>query len=295
MSDPAFQDIRYRNDGLELAGRLYGSPDESRLPLVCLSGLTRNARDFHPLAALIRSGNSKRAVVAFDYRGRGRSDHAEGPDAYTIPAEAGDIAAGLDHLGIGRAIFLGTSRGALVIQMLAAVRPDLIAGAIFNDAGPRLEPDGLRLIRDTVGRIESFPDWQSAVNAVESANARTFPIVRRPDFERFARAGFAERDGRIVGDYDSRLLEPLRTLDLEADLPELWDLFALLREVPLLVIRGEFSTLFAAATVERMHREHREMQSLLAIGQGHAPMLEVGGLADRIDAFLAMVDERSRP
>jgi len=293
MTSGIFDDFRYVHDGLELAGRLYGSLDEPRLPLVCLSGLTRNARDFDPLAQAIRDGPESRPVVAFDYRGRGRSDYAAGPDAYTVPAEAEDITAGLDHLGVKRAIFLGTSRGALVIHILAATHLDLIAGAVFNDAGPRIEVEGLRLIRDTVGRIESFSDWDAATDELETTNRPRFPALARADFARMAHALFVERNGRIVGDYDRRLLEPLRAMDLDRDLPELWDLFARLKDTPLLVIRGENSALFTSATVQRMSEMHPGMETYTAAGQGHAPLLETADMPERIARFANGVEERS--
>ncbi|WAP69902.1 alpha/beta fold hydrolase [Jiella pelagia] len=140
----------YDHDGLRLAGRLWGAIGQAGdaggsapLPIVCLPGLTRNSRDFADLARRIRDDEPDRPVVAFDYRGRGLSEYASDPEAYTVPAEAVDTLAGLDHLGISRAVFVGTSRGALVIHLIAAMRLPAIAGAVFNDAGPRLEIEGL--------------------------------------------------------------------------------------------------------------------------------------------------------
>ena len=282
----------FDHDGLRLAGRLWGeigrSGDDGALgplPIVCLPGLTRNSRDFGELARLIRDRDPARAVVAFDYRGRGLSQHAAGPEAYTVPAEAADILAGLDHLDISRAVFVGTSRGALVIHLIAAMRLSAIAGAVFNDAGPRLETEGLRQIRDTVGVVESFADWEGAVDAVTASLGQGFPAMSRHDFERMAHAGFTERGGRIVGDYDPRLLEPLRAMDLDADLPELWELFDLMKAVPLLVIRGENSALFSHATVAAMTERHDDLEAVEVAGQGHAPFLESDGLPERIVRF----------
>ena len=282
----------FDHDGLRLAGRLWGEIGRSSdagapapLPIVCLPGLTRNSRDFGELARLIRNLDPARAVIAFDYRGRGLSQYGSGPEAYTVPAEAADILAGLDHLRISRAVFVGTSRGALVIHLIAAMRLSAIAGAVFNDAGPRIESDGLRQIRDTVGVVEAFPDWESAVDAVTASLGPSFPAMSRQDFERMARAGFTERDGRIVGDYDARLLEPLRTMDLSADLPELWQLFDLMKAVPLLVIRGENSALFSRATVAAMTERHDDCEAMEVAGQGHAPFLETAGLPEKILGF----------
>ncbi len=279
----------YWHDGLRLAGRCWGTIGRTEeggapvpLPIVCLPGLTRNSRDFIEFARLIRSLDPARPVVAFDYRGRGLSQYGPGPEAYTVPAEAADTLAGLDHLGIDRAVFVGTSRGTLVIHLIAAMRLSVIAAAVFNDAGPRIETEGLRQIRDTVGVVESFESWEAATEAVAASLGPTFPAMEREDFERMARAGFVERGGRIVGDYDTRLLEPLRTMDLGKDLPELWDLFDLMKAVPLLVIRGEHSALFSGATVERMKSRHDDLHAVEVAGQGHAPFLETAGLPERV-------------
>ncbi|NDW02953.1 alpha/beta fold hydrolase [Jiella pacifica] len=280
----------YDHDGLRLAGRLWGEIGEAGdagapLPIVCLPGLTRNSRDFTEFAHAIRAQKPAQPLVALDYRGRGLSQYASGPEAYTVPSEATDTLAGLDHLGISRAVFVGTSRGALVIHLIAAMRLSAIAGAVFNDAGPRIETAGLRQIRDTVGVVESFPDWPTAVAAVASSLGPTFPAMGRGDFERMARAGFRERDGTIVGDYDPRLLEPLRAMDLATDLPELWELFDLMKAIPSFVVRGENSALFSAETLSEMTRRHDAIETVTVAGQGHAPFLETAGLPERILGF----------
>ena len=290
MSSDQSTTFTYDHDGLRLSGRIWGvfeaaAAADNPLPIVCLPGLTRNSRDFSALAGAIHRHEEKRPVIAFDYRGRGLSQHGGGAEAYTLPAEAADTLAGLDHLCIQRAIFVGTSRGALVIHLIAAMRPACIAAAVFNDAGPRLETEGLRLIRDTVGVVESFDDWDAAIDAVASANGPSFAGVARQDFTRMAKAGFIERDGRIVGDYDPRLLEPPRIMDLDGDLPELWDAFDLMKAIPLLVIRGEHSMLFSRDTVAKMSARRDMMESIEVPGQGHAPFLEMAGLPEKILAF----------
>ena len=89
-------------------------------PLLCLPGLTRNMEGFEPV--LERLGSSAR-VIRMDFRGRGASDYP-GPETYTIPQEAQDVLALLDHLEIDKAVILGTSRGGLNAMGLAATVPD---------------------------------------------------------------------------------------------------------------------------------------------------------------------------
>src|SRR3954453_13858159 len=92
-------------DGLRLHYRDYpGSAD--RPPLLCLHGLTRNARDF---AGFAERRSPRFRVIPLDFRGRGRSDYDTQPARYTPLTYAADVIELLDQLGIDRAIFIGTS------------------------------------------------------------------------------------------------------------------------------------------------------------------------------------------
>ncbi len=115
-------------DGLSL----YYEDEGQGLPLLCLPGLTRTARDFDYLAPHL----PPLRLIRTDYRGRGLSDWAPDPMSYTVPNEARDVLALLDHLGIGKAAILGTSRGGLVGMLLAATAKDRLLGLALNDIGP---------------------------------------------------------------------------------------------------------------------------------------------------------------
>ncbi|MGZ2423499.1 pimeloyl-ACP methyl ester carboxylesterase [Rhizobium laguerreae] len=153
MDAGGFQERFYTSsDGLRLYARDY-RPDQAaaagRLPVICLPGLTRNTRDFHPLALLLsRDTTMPRRVIALDSRGRGNSAWDENKANYNLAIEAGDVLAACAALGIERAIFIGTSRGGLILHLIAATRPDLLEAVILNDIGPVLEAEGLARIRD---------------------------------------------------------------------------------------------------------------------------------------------------
>ncbi len=66
-------------DGLTLRYRDYPG-SAARPPLVCIPGLTRNARDFEPVAAAF-AGEWR--VICPDLRGRGQSDYAKDTATYT--------------------------------------------------------------------------------------------------------------------------------------------------------------------------------------------------------------------
>ncbi|MEJ1938071.1 alpha/beta hydrolase, partial [Nostoc sp. NIES-2111] len=141
-------------DGLKLHTRDYGDRAWSALPVVCLAGLTRNSVDFDTLATALSTDPDKpRRVLALDYRGRGLSGRDADWKRYDVRIEAEDTLAVLAALGVGEAVFVGTSRGGLVSMALAAMRPGVLKGVVLNDIGPVIEGRGLIRIRSYVGKL----------------------------------------------------------------------------------------------------------------------------------------------
>ena len=135
-------------DGLKLHVRAWGSRAAAALPVVCLPGLARTGADFEVLAAAL-AGDPRvpRRVLALDSRGRGKSDYDRNPANYSLPVELADLLAVLTALAVSRAVLVGTSRGGILIMLLAAARPTVIAGCVLNDIGPVIEPKGLLRIK----------------------------------------------------------------------------------------------------------------------------------------------------
>lgn len=293
MSDEAtdaFTERRFRStDGLGLYARDYQptSKDIARLPIVCLPGLTRNARDFHELGLLLsQDAASPRRVIALDYRGRGMSDRDENKANYNLVVECGDVIAACAALSINSAIFIGTSRGGLILHLMAAARPDLLAGAIFNDIGPVIEPAGLMAIRDYLNRGRKPLTWNEAVDILKEDHGAAFPALGLADWEGMAWAIYREQKGIPVADYDLAIAEQLTTIDFSRPLPDLWPQFEKLRSVPLLVVRGQNSPLLSRRTVDEMAKRHSGMTQITAKGQGHAPLLYLGDIPEAIRTFI---------
>jgi pimeloyl-ACP methyl ester carboxylesterase len=282
-----FEDIFYSaQDGLRLHARVYGSPAGDAVPVVCLAGLTRNARDFHDLALhLSQRARSPRRVIAFDYRGRGQSAHDPDWKNYHVLTEAGDVMAGLAALGVGDAGFIGTSRGGLVIFALAAMRPALLKAVVLNDIGPIVEGAGLAQIRAYLDRAPKPASMADAVAIARAAQGTSFPALQDADWERSVSAFWRDDKGRLVPDFDPALLKTLEAIDLNKPLPVLWPQFEGLFGVPVLAIRGANSTLLSQATLDEMVRRHPRIDAVTVEGQGHAPFLETAGLPMRIAAF----------
>ena len=132
---------RYWNskDGLRLHYRDYAGPAE-RPPILCLPGLTRNARDFEPVADRL-AGEWR--VIAVDFRGRGQSEYDPNPANYEPRTYAADVLKLLDQLGIADAVFFGTSLGGIVTMLMSTTDSERIAGAVINDIGPVVEDEGV--------------------------------------------------------------------------------------------------------------------------------------------------------
>jgi pimeloyl-ACP methyl ester carboxylesterase len=286
-------------DGLRLSARDYArglSSIRDRLPVVCLAGLTRNSRDFHPLAVMMSGhGAAPRRVVALDYRGRGASEHDKDAANYNLMIETDDVLAATTALGIEEAIFIGTSRGALIIHMLAAVRPAMIAGAVLNDAGPVIEGAGLAQIKGYLERMPQPRDWADAARILRDVHGPTFPALSPADWDEMARAIYKEAPARrgmtLAGDFDPALVRQLTGIDFNTRLPTLWPQFDGLKDVPLMTVRGANSALLSESTVAEMTTRHPGMDVVIAAGQGHAPLLHVEPIAAQIMAFLAKVDQ----
>ncbi|MHC1549624.1 alpha/beta fold hydrolase [Phyllobacterium sp. K27] len=282
-------------DGLKLYARLYQPAVQTEnLPLVCLPGLTRNSRDFHELALILANDpDSPRKVVTFDYRGRGQSAYDPEWKNYNIRIEAGDVLAGLKALDIEQAAFLGTSRGGFIIHVLAAIAPQVLKGVILNDIGPEIVSEGFRQISDYLSQSKNPADWKQAAALQKAVHGKAFPALVDADWNRFARAIYRDENGTIRSDYDPNLLKTLEGIDFSVKLPDLWTQFELMNDLPLLVIRGENTTLLAQETVDEMMRRHPALQFINVSGQGHAPFLETGQLPELIAAFVAGVDLRA--
>ncbi len=277
-------------DGLRLHVRAHGTRASSALPVVCLPGLARTAADFEDLA-LVLSSDRERLVLALDYRGRGISDYDRNPANYNLQVELADLLAVLTALGIGRAAFVGTSRGGILTMLLAVARPTAVAGCVLNDIGPVIESDGLMRIKSYVGKLPQPASFREAADILQRLFGSHFPKWEDADWLAFARRTFTKRNGRIVADYDPRLATTLAGLTPERPLPPLWKEFDALARIPVMVVRGTKSDILSQATVKAMRDGRGSLDVVEVADEGHAPRLTQPQTGSRIAAFIASCDE----
>lgn len=276
-------------DGLKLHYRDYAGRDD-RPPVLCLHGLTRNARDFEALADRI-AGDWR--VVIPDFRGRGLSEYDAVSSRYVPPTYAADILQLLDELAIPEAVFVGTSLGGIVTMIVAGFAPQRIAGAVLNDVGPALEKAGLDRIRSYVGHALLFGDWEEATDKLSTRHAEAHPAYGRDGWLRYAKRVAHETSQGIEFDYDMAIAEPFMAMeDKDAAAVDAWPLFAGLTGKPLLILRGEHSDLFSAETAERMRDSIPGAELAIVPNVGHAPDLTEPESVAAIDRLLGRVLKR---
>jgi pimeloyl-ACP methyl ester carboxylesterase len=275
----------WSRDGLRLHYRDYPGRGD-RPPILCVPGLTRNARDFEGVADRL-AGEWR--VIALDLRGRGESAYAKDPMSYTPLTYMQDIEALLEEIGCDRFVSFGTSLGGIVTMLLAATGAERIAGALLNDVGPEIEAAGLARIRTYVGKASSWPTWMHAARAVAEGNADVYPGYETADWLAMAKRLYRlNSSGRIVLDYDLRIAEPFRVPGNEAA-PDMWPALKALAGVPVLLVRGGRSDVLGEATAERMVAALPGAELVTVPEVGHAPTLDEEPVAAAIDRLLARV------
>src|SRR5271166_1063495 len=90
--------------------------------LVCVHGLTRNAKDFDAIAEALAAHYR---VICPDMPGRGRSDNLAASAEYSYPLYVADAAALLARLDVENVDWLGTSMGGPPSDSTWAVRSNL--------------------------------------------------------------------------------------------------------------------------------------------------------------------------
>ena len=273
------------SDGLKLHYRDYAGA-ASRPPIICIPGLTRNARDFEGVAGRL-AGEWR--LICVELRGRGESAHAKDAMSYVPKTYLQDIEALIADLALDRFILFGTSLGGLITMLLAASGKARIAGALLNDIGPVMEMSGLEHIRGYVGRSRDWPTWLHAARFLAEAQSDRYPDWQIEQWLTYAkRLCRLTPGGRIVFDYDMRIAEPFKLPSGEAGF-DLWPAFRALDGIPSLVVHGEISDLLSAATVAKMKAEVPSMESVTVPRVGHAPTLDEPEAIEAIDRLLKRV------
>lgn len=265
-------------DGTRLRYRITGSGR----PLLCLPGLTRNMSDFDYLVPHLPDVQ----MICLDSRGRGGSDWT-GADSYTVPQEAQDAIALLDHLGLAEAPVLGTSRGGLIGLVLAALTPQRLTGLLMNDVGPVVERAGLDRIIDYVGRPPRLKTLDEVTAALPHA-MEGFANVPASRWREEAEHHFVVTDDGLDINYDPEIREAFLAA-YNAEAPDLWPCFEALAGKPVGLIRGANSDLLSPEVAAEMQRRRPDMVFAEVPDRAHIPFLDEAESLTAIRAFLDLL------
>jgi len=113
--------------------------------------------------------------------------------------------------------------------------------------------------------------WQEATDYV-TQSLPMVPFNNQSDMDMMIRNTFKSRDdGKLVFDWDRNVTKNLGQMNV-SDL-NLWRMFAALRRVPVLSVRGENSPFVTDALWDRMSQAVPHMMRVTVQDTGHAPKL----------------------
>ncbi|SFD54239.1 Pimeloyl-ACP methyl ester carboxylesterase [Sulfitobacter brevis] len=268
MTEPRFRLVPVMDHEIVLTE--WGDP---ALPtLVMAHGLARTGRDFDEIASALSDSYH---VLCPDLIGRGLSSWSDNPQAeYSIEYYAGIYGDLLDHCGVDRTAWLGTSLGGLIGMHLASGREaDRITALVINDIGPELPDLAVERILTYIGALPEFADLAQAESWLREVYLPFGPAS--DDFWwRMARTSVRRRaNGRLALHYDPRIAVQFSASRGELTSWDRWDRIV----VPTHVLRGANSDLLSAAVAERMGQAGPEPQTTVIDDCGHAPTLSRPG------------------
>lgn len=261
-----------------VAYREWGDPDNPYVVL-CVHGLTRNARDFDVLAEAL---SPERRVVCVDMAGRGDSEWLARKEDYGYPLYVADAVALLARLTTPLRIpgsparvspvidWVGTSMGGIIGMMIAARAKSPIRRLVLNDVGPFIPKEALARIGDYVGRDPRFESLEQFEDHLRTIHAPFGPLTPEQWKHLALHSHRRFEDGRIGFRYDPAIALPFKTAEpKDVDLWPLWDQI----RCPTLVLRGETSDVVSRETAREMQARGPAARLLEFPGIGHAPML----------------------
>lgn len=245
----------------------WGNP--SNPAIVMWHGLSRTGRDFDELAQAL---SDHYFVLCPDTLGRGLSSWSSDPLAeYTNEYYAGIAEDLLDHYGIDRTGWIGTSMGGLIgMRIAASPSADRLKWLIINDIGPDLPEDALDRIRAYAG---TQPIWNSIAEAEHWLRAAYTPFGSNTDefWRRMARTSVRRLpDGTLTLHYDPAMMQAFVATDLAGPDPwARWDRIT----IPTHLIYGAHSDLVSNALANKMARRGPSPDVTCIPDVGHAPTL----------------------
>ena len=263
----------------------WGPPNAEQVVL-CVHGLTRNARDFDFLAQrLARRGHR---VIAPDLPGRGNSDWVPNAADYHTPLYLASMSAVIARAGVDQVDWVGTSLGGHIGMELAALPSSPIRRLVLNDFGARIAGVALGRIA-TYMRVKrhfsSIDDLESHLRTIHEP----FGKLTDAQWRHLAMHSAVKTDEGDYRQHYDPAIGRLFTWPLMVDI-SLWHVWEKVT-CPTLILHGEDSDLLHASTVREMQRRglaaKRGLVRAIEVRDcGHAPALMADYQTTLVDEFL---------
>jgi pimeloyl-ACP methyl ester carboxylesterase len=266
-------------EGRELHYMLWGA--QHRETVVAWHGLARTGRDMDDIAAHLAQ---RFRVICPDTIGRGLSQWAADPAREYCLTHYVKLATGLvNHLGLDRFAWLGTSMGGAIGLLAAATSlRGRITRLALNDIGPSIAPAAVERIRRYAGQPPSFATVGELEQYFRSIYA-PYGWLSDAQWRRLTETSTRRLpNGQVTPHYD-----PAMVVQFEAHPQdyELWDAWAQL-DIAVLCLRGQDSDLLLRETCERM-RNTGPCAAIVEVSDcGHAPALNTPEQFRLVERFL---------
>lgn len=237
--------------------------------ILCLHGLTRNARDFDFLAQAL---SAHYRVICVDMPGRGKSGRLADPLQYNYLTYLADIQFLIAALQLKSFHWVGTSMGGILGMMLVNALPGAMRSLVLNDIGCLIPATGLKRILGYAGVKMHFNTMQEAQKALRE-NMATFGIANEQHWQHiFLHSLVAQTDGTVRMAYDPAIIASFPQTQEIVDV-NLWGTWEAVAKIPTLLLRGADSDILPADVASQMQALHPRLTRHDIVNTGHAPML----------------------
>lgn len=215
-------------------------------------------------------------LVLYDKRGHGLSEATPAP--YAMTDHVADLAALLEHIGIGQAAVVGLSVGGMIAQGLASMHPELVSALVLCDTGHKIGTD--EVWNDRIAQVEAKGISAISNGIMQRWFTKAYRTPANADFVGYtAMLTRTTVDGYVGTSYalrDADLTESTRAL-----------------KVPTLCIVGDQDGSTPPDLVRAMADLIEGSQYEIIAHAGHLPCIEQPEkTAELIDAFLKKADRQ---
>lgn len=274
LSEEGFHKVAYTEWGIA----------NTKPPIICVHGLTRNRTDFDSLAAYLSPQGYH--LYCPDIVGRGDSDWLKDPLHYTYEQYIADMNTLIAHTRATEIDWIGTSMGGLIGMILASLPLSPIRRLILNDIGPQIPVKGLSRLSEFVGRDPVFSSMEEAKQHYK----RTYEdlgTLTEAQWQHLTENSLRESSpGKFTSKTDQGvnatpaksklawklLFNPLKALEgtfFDIDLWQIWEKVT----CPVLIIHGERSDILLPSIITKMQQRHPKVDVAEIPNTGHAPGL----------------------